>query len=226
MNKHEAHMTSNAKDASDAPVNGDQKSEAPVQEDHEQDADEVRDDISEHMIEKNDAADIALAAVDELADRATELDALKEQLDAAQDQLLRNAAEFQNYRRRAEQEKSQLVELGKSVVLRQFLDVLDDLQRSLDAADLVGQREGDPRGAFDALKQGVELVNKKFMDELSRYDVRPIEAVGNPFDESEHEAVMQQADTDAAPGTVIEELQKGYRMGDRVLRHAKVIVAA
>jgi molecular chaperone GrpE len=56
--------------------------------------------------------------------------------------------------------------------------------------------------------------------------VQPIEAVGRPFDENEHEAMMQQPDTDAAPGTVIEELQKGYRMGDRILRHAKVIVAA
>jgi molecular chaperone GrpE len=174
----------------------------------------------------DDAADIALAAVDELADRATEIESLRQELESSQEQLLRNAAEFQNYRRRTEQEKAQLVGLGKTLVIQQFLDIVDDFQRSLEAAEQVERNDSESGSAYRALKEGVDLVYRKFVDELTKLGVQPIEAVGRPFDENEHEAMMQQPDTDAAPGTVIEELQKGYRMGDRILRHAKVIVAA
>lgn len=207
-------------------ANGDADVDATAPEDQESETDHVREDVSQQMSERNDAADIALAAVDELADRAAEFDTLKEQLDAAQEQLLRNAAEFQNYRRRTEQEKSQLIELGKSVVIRHFLDIVDDLQRSLEAAEQAEQQESQNSPTYAALKEGVELVYRKFTDELARHGVEPIEAVGREFDENEHEAMMQQPETDASPGTVIDELQKGYRMGDRILRHAKVIVAA
>lgn len=185
--------------------------------------DDVRDDISEQMNDKDDAADIALAAVDELADQAAEIEEIRKELDETKEQLLRNAAEFQNYRRRTEQEKTQLVELGKSIVIQQFLDVFDDFQRSLAAATQV---EGARDTPYESLKEGVELVYKKFADELAKHGVEPIEAVGTAFDENMHDAMLQQPSEEYAPGTVIQEIQKGYRMGDRVLRHAKVIVAA
>ena len=188
--------------------------------------DDVRDDISEQMNDKDDAADIALAAVDELADQAAEIEDLRKELDETKQQLLRQAAEFQNYRRRTEQEKSQLVELGKSVVIQQFLDVFDDFQRSLAAAEQAEQQEGARDAAYASLKEGVELVYKKFTDELAKHGVEPIEAVGTAFDENMHDAMLQQPSDEYAPGTVIQEIQRGYRMGDRVLRHAKVIVAA
>ncbi len=214
MSKHDTQAASNFE--SGTSPNDDQNPEI----------DDVRDDITSGMKGEDDAADIALAAVDELADRATELETLREQLEASQEQLLRNAAEFQNYRRRTEQEKTQLVELGKSLVIQQFLDVLDDFRRSLEAAEQVEQTERQSGPAYRALKEGVELVYRKFMDELSKLGVEPIEAVGQPFDENEHEAMMQQPDSDAEPGIIVEELQKGYRINDRILRHAKVIVAA
>ncbi len=196
-------------------------------------ADETRDDVRGQMRE-NDAADIALAAVDELADQASEMEDLKTvleetraELDETKDKLLRKAAEFQNYRRRTEEEKSSLVEFGKSLVIQQFLDVLDDVQRSLEAAEQAEeQQEQEPGPAYKALKGGVELVYKKFLDELGKHNVEPIEAVGRPFNENEHEAMMQREDEDVEPGTVLEEMQKGYRIGDRVLRHSKVIVAS
>lgn len=186
---------------------------------------EVRDDITQQMKDEDDAADIALAAVDELADQAAELESVRQELGETKEQLLRKVAEFQNYRRRTEQEKTQLVELGKSLVIRQFLDVLDDFRRSMEAAEQV-EEEQESGPAYSALKEGVDLVYKKFMDELAKHGVEPIEAVGEPFDEEMHEAMMQQPSDEYAPGTVIQELQKGYRMGDRILRHAKVIVAA
>lgn len=191
------------------------------------DIDDVREDITSHMKGDGDAADIALAAVDELADSAAELESVKQELESSKEQLLRNAAEFQNYRRRTEQERSQLLELGKSLVIQQFLDILDDFERSLEAAGEVERNESEKSGsAYLALKEGVELIYRKFVGELEKHGVQSIEAVGEPFNENMHEAMMQQPDTDAEPGTVIQELQKGYRMGDRILRHAKVIVAA
>lgn len=212
----------------------DKEQEAPDQkkETDSNEADETRQDVSGQMIE-NDAADIALAAVDELADQAAEIENLKEDLEATRselqetkDKLLRKAAEFQNYRRRTEDEKATLVEFGKGIVIQQFLDVLDDLRRSLEAAEKAKEDQDQAAGpAYDALREGVELVYKKFLDELSKHNVEPIEAVGRPFNENEHEAMMQRESEDAEPGTVVEEMQKGYRMGEKVLRHSKVIVA-
>ena len=140
-----------------------------------------------------------------------------------QDQLLRQAAEYQNYRRRSEADRAEAVRRGRQEVLVPVLDVYDDLGRSLEAARQAAEGGG---GASDALVEGVELVHRKFRDVLGRAGVEPIEAVGRPFDEAEHEAVMQQPSEDAEPGTVLAELQPGYRLGDRVLRHARVVVAA
>jgi molecular chaperone GrpE len=109
-----------------------------------------------------------------------------------------------------------------------MLDVYDDLRRSLEAAAAAAEEapEATAEPLFDALRDGVELVYRKFGDALGALGVEEIPGVGQPFDEAVHEAVMQQPATDEAPsGTVIAELQRGYRMGDRVLRHARVVVA-
>lgn len=157
-------------------------------------------------------------------DVAAELESHREQTRQLEEQLLRRAAEFQNYRRRTETELSQAAERGRGEVIVQMLDVLDDLQRSLEAAEKAAETEqGGP--TYDALKTGVDLVYKKFSDTLRALGVQEIDAVGQTFDEHVHEAMMQQEAPDTEPGTVVGEIQKGYRMGDRVLRHARVIVA-
>ncbi len=85
----------------------------------------------------------------------------------------------------------------------------------------------DTEQAFLALKEGVALVDRKLREALAQQGVEPIEALGKPFDEAHHEALMQQpAPDDAEPGTVLQEVQKGYRLGDRVLRHSKVVVSS
>ncbi|MBT6582442.1 MAG: nucleotide exchange factor GrpE [Bacteroidetes Order II. Incertae sedis bacterium] len=167
-----------------------------------------------------------LSAIDELADRALEIERLKEDLELSTDQLKRQAAEFQNYRRRTEQEKAQSVSLGKSIVIQRLLDVTDDFHRSLDAtAQAEGENEGALSPAYQSLKSGVELVYQKLMDELTKLNVEPIDSVGKPFNEDEHEALMQQpAGEGEEEGMVVSEIQRGYRMGDKVLRHARVIV--
>jgi molecular chaperone GrpE len=145
-----------------------------------------------------------------------------------QDQLLRRAAEFQNYRRRTEAELSGARRDGHAEAALAMIDVYDDLRRSLDAA--TAAMEANPEAGaephFEGLRDGVELVYRKFGDALGALGIQEISAVGQKFDESVHEAVLQQPATAEAPsGTVIAELQRGYMIGDRVLRHARVVVA-
>jgi molecular chaperone GrpE len=172
--------------------------------------------------------DAVLEAIDELADRAVEIDRLNTELGQATDQLKRQAAEFQNYRRRTEQEKAQSVSLGKSLVISSLLDVIDDFERSLEATNKAEEEvDGDLSPTYLSLKSGVDLVYQKLKGELGKMGVEPIEAVGQPFDEDIHEAMMQQPAAEGEEaGIVLTEIQRGYRMGDRVLRHARVIVSS
>ena len=141
------------------------------------------------------------------------------------DRLIRVTAEYDNYRRRSVADREEAVLYGRRAVLLPLLDVYDDLRRSLDAARRAAEQDVTSP-SFDALNQGVELVFQKFTDALEKVGVTPIEAVGEAFDEAEHEAMMQQpGPDDAESGTVLAEIQPGYRLGDRVLRHARVIVA-
>lgn len=150
---------------------------------------------------------------------------LRAEADELRDQLLRRAAEFQNYRRRTEADRAEAERQGRTAVLTPALEVYDDLRRSLDAARRVAHQDTGP-ASFDALSQGVELVYRKFEGILERLGVAAIETSGVPFNVDEHEAVLQQPAPGGEPsGTVLAEVQPGYRLGDRVLRHARVIVA-
>jgi molecular chaperone GrpE len=173
-----------------------------------------------------EAAEVDLAAVEEQSDASAEIERLRNELRTTQDQLLRHAADFQNYRRRADEELGRSVQLGRVHVVERMLDVLDDLRRSLEASEQAAEREASSE-AFKTLHQGVSMVYRKLSDELARLGVEPLEVVGKPFHEDEHEALMQQPAPEGTPScTVLAEVQKGYKMGDRVLRHARVIVAA
>ncbi len=148
----------------------------------------------------------------------------REQARRLEEQLLRRAAEFQNYRRRTDDEMATAAARGRAEVVLPLLDVLDDLRRSLEAAEAAAEEEQGGL-AYQALKTGVDLVTQKFEGTLRSFGVEEIAAVGEPFDENLHEAMMQQETADAPAGTVLGEVQKGYRMGDRILRHARVVVA-
>ena len=173
-----------------------------------------------------EAADVALAAVDELAELSGKVEELQQEVNDLQEQVLRRAAEFRNYRRRTESELGQTSRRGREEVVLALLDVFDDLRRSLGAASQAAQVE-ETGPAFNALNDGVQLVFKKFTDALASFGVEPIQSVGQPFDEELHDAMMQQPapDSETPSGTVLAEIQPGYRMGDRILRHAQVVVA-
>lgn len=154
-----------------------------------------------------------------------ELEELKEERDELNDRLLRKAAEFENFRRRMDREKKRRREAGKVTVIESMLEVLDDFERSLEAARDLEDAE-DAETAYESLKGGVEMVFRKFRDQLESLGVEPIEAEGEPFDEQLHEAMMRQPSDEAEPGTVLQEIRKGYAMDDRVIRHSRVVVAA
>ena len=154
---------------------------------------------------------------------AQEIAALKDKLAEAADRMLRQHAEFQNYKRRADEQRRTAMQFGREEVLNGMIGILDDLGRSVEATESVES----PAAGFESLREGVSMVFKKFTDEMTRLKVEEMNAVGKPFNENEHEAMMQQPAPDGTePGTVLMEIQKGYKIGDRVLRHAKVIVAA
>jgi len=154
-----------------------------------------------------------------------EVKALQQERDDLNDRLLRKTAEFENFRRRMDREKKRRHEAGKVTVIERMLEVVDDFERSLEAARDLEDSE-DVESAYESLKGGVEMVFRKFQDQLQSLDVEPIEAEGKPFDEQYHEAMMRQPTDEAEPGTVLQEIRKGYTMGDRVIRHSRVVVAA
>ena len=139
---------------------------------------------------------------------------LRREKDALQDRLLRSAAEFDNYRKRVDRERRDLAEYTAADVMKELLPVVDNLERALAAAG-----EGDP------LRKGVELILKQMQDLLRKRGVKPIEALGADFDPNFHQAVIHEASSEHREGEVIEELQRGYLLGDKLLRPAMVKVA-
>jgi molecular chaperone GrpE len=135
------------------------------------------------------------------------------------DRMLRIAADFDNYKKRARKDQLDGEARAKETVLRDFLEVTDNLERA--TASWGEGKETDAK----AIRDGVELVLRQFRSKLERYQVRAVEAVGQAFDPRFHEAISQMPSPDAKPGSVVHELQKGYMIGERLLRPAMVVVA-
>jgi molecular chaperone GrpE len=133
------------------------------------------------------------------------------------DKLLRKAAEFENYKRRTENDQINLITFAAEPFIQKLLPVIDDFERSLEHVDEAQD--------INAIKQGLKLIYDKLMKVLDEQGVKKIEAVGNPFDVDYHEALMQRPDDSVEPHTVLDEIEKGYTYKDKVIRHAKVIVS-
>ena len=140
-----------------------------------------------------------------------------EQINDLTDRLRRSMAEFDNYRKRTEKEKSAMYGMGVKAVVEKILPVIDNFERGLAT---VPEESRD-----DAFVTGMEAVYKQFMTTLEGLDIKPIEAVGQPFDPNLHNAVMHVEDESLGENIVAEEFQKGYIMGETVVRHSMVKVA-
>ena len=143
-------------------------------------------------------------------------DAMKEKVEELEDRVRRQMAEFDNFRKRTEKEKSAMFETGAKSVIEKILPVVDNFERGLAS---VSEEEKD-----GALAQGMQMIYKQLMTELENLDVKPIPAVGEEFNPEFHNAVMQTQSDEFESGVVAQELQKGYTYRDSVVRHSMVAV--
>jgi len=134
------------------------------------------------------------------------------------DKYIRLYAEFDNARKRMEREKSEFVKYANEILLSDFLNILDDLERSVQAAN---SKHED----YEAFLKGIEMVMAHVYEMLKRNGIKSIEAKGKPFDPHRHEVLMQEETPSQEDGIVLEEFQKGYLYNDRVIRTSKVKVA-
>lgn len=149
--------------------------------------------------------------------RKNKKDKKDEKIEELTDRLTRQMAEFDNFRKRTDKEKSQMYEVGAKDIIEKILPVVDNFERGLDA---VKEEEKD-----DPFVQGMEKVYKHLMTTLEEIEVKPIEAVGKEFDPNLHNAVMHVEDENFGENIVAEEFQKGYTYRDSIVRHSMVKVA-
>ncbi len=155
-------------------------------------------------------------SLEDTAATGNDLEAALKERDTLRDQLLRAAADFDNYRKRIDRERRDLVDYAATELIAEVLPVLDDLERAL-------EQPSTPEVA--AYRQGVELVHRKMVDLLKKRGVTPIAAAGEMFDPNVHEAVVHEVSDAHEEGTITGELRRGYRLKDRLLRPAMVKVA-
>lgn len=176
-----------------------------------------------HSVDQNEETSYEDLDVEELRElliaREQKVEELQSELTSAKDTHLRKAAELENYRKRVQRERSQIYETAKANALEDFLDINDDLRRTLKAAEDLD--------IDDTFMDGVLLVANKFDEVLKKYGVERIDESGVPFNVDLHDAMMRQKpqDEETDSDIVLDVIENGYRMGDRTIRHAKVIVS-
>jgi len=168
---------------------------------------------------ENPESDIELEQL--VLDQQARLHELEVKLGELKESNLRKTAELDNVRKRTQRERTQLYETAKATAIEHFLPVNDDLQRMLKAIE----ESGSDKGSF--IEDGVRMIYNKFQDVFKRYNVETIDETGVPFDVDIHDALMRQKpdDKEIESDIVLQVLENGYKMGDRTIRHAKVIVS-
>ena len=149
-------------------------------------------------------------------------DVLRAELAELKDQLLRALAEADNQRKRAARERDETAKFAIAGFARDLVQVADDLERALANAPRAG---GDGQASIASLVEGVELTRRSLQAALDRHGITRIEPLGEKFDHNQHEAMFEVESADAEPGTVVQVVQPGYRIHDRLLRPARVGVA-
>jgi molecular chaperone GrpE len=160
----------------------------------------------------------AAAVLEDLESLRNRLGAAEQQRDEYLDLLRRTRADFENYQKRVHRDLAEERRYAQAPFARELLPVLDNLQRALEAARYEGEK--------GSLVHGVTLVQSQLLDIFRRFGVSPIDPLGQLFDPNVHEAVLLEPRTDVAAGTVVQVLEPGYRLHERILRPAKVAVAA
>lgn len=170
----------------------------------------------EEELEEVEELDYKAAKKKAKADKKQEKDKVKEKIEELEDKVKRQMAEFDNFRKRTEKEKSAMFETGAKSVIDKMLPVVDNFERGLQS--IPEEEKGT------AFAEGMSMVYKQLMDGLDELGVKAIEAVGTEFNPELHNAVMQMESEEYETGIVAQELQKGYRYRDAVVRHSMVAV--
>lgn len=178
--------------------------------------DENKEAVSEENLTEEETAEEASEEVQDKKENDKE-SKLQEEYDKLNQQYIRLAADFDNYRKRQEQERENLIKFGAESVLKKMLEVLDNFERGEKALESVEDCE--------KVKESFNLVHKQVIETLAKLGLEEINAIGEEFDPNFHEAVMQTPTSEHPEHTIINELQKGYKMGDKVLRPTLVNVA-
>ncbi len=175
--------------------------------------------MPDEPVRQPEAAPASEAAAPGASEAAAEAAKLQKERDEYYDLLLRARADFDNYRKRVDRERLDLVETAAADLLRDLLPVVDDLERALSAPV-------DAPAAADSYRRGVELIQRQLVEVLRQHGVKPIEALGADFDPRLHQAVSHEAVPGRREGEVVEEYRRGYMLGNRLLRPSMVKVAA
>jgi len=152
------------------------------------------------------------------ADPQQEIELLKKERDGLHDRLLRKQAEFENYRKRMDREKSDFMQFASADLMKELLNVLDSFELAL--------KNAASQNSEQNVLRGFELIYKQIEDTLARFGLKPIEVKGKKFDPHFHQAVSTEAKDEVEENTVIQEMRKGYLLNGRLLRPAMVSVAA
>lgn len=182
--------------------------------------DELNEEMNENINSESEVKDDNITEENgtiEVSSSDEKLKTLEAEVNQYKELMLRKAAEFENYKRRTENDQLNLLKYAAESLIIKLLPTIDDLERSLshmtEETDVI------------KIKEGIQLIYNKFMKTLDEQGVKKIEAVGKPFDVEFHEALMQRADESVPAHTVLDELETGYMYKDRVIRHSKVIVS-
>lgn len=162
----------------------------------------------------NEAEEKKVAENAEVSEESTQLPELESQLADMKDKYMRTLAEYDNYRKRSIKEKESIYPEAKAIVVEKFIPLIDNFDRAIESAE-----------NKDGFYEGVLMVKKLFDEVFVDLGVEQIKSVGEPFDPNFHNAVMHCEDESVGENTVVEEFQKGYKIGDRVLRYSMVKVA-
>ena len=152
-----------------------------------------------------------------------DMESLLQELEETREQLLRVAADADNFKKRMERDKEKMLKYAGENILRELLNTVDNLDRALEQGEIEG---GDPQQKLEALLSGIDLTRKGLASTLERFGITPLEFEGQPFNPDEMDALTMEPSDEVPANHVLREFARGYKFKDRVLRHAQVVVSS
>ena len=167
--------------------------------------------------QKTEATSVSEAEVKEELSLGKKLEEAERLTEEREDRFLRLAAEFDNYKKRVSREFASVIRGANQDLISQLLHILDDFERALESAKTTDD--------FESFHKGMEMIDSNLQNLLGRHGLEPIEAKGERFDPELHEAVIQMASEEVGEGVILEEVNRGYMLNGKVIRHSKVVVS-